>query len=260
MRPELVRKIILEQSKRANIGHIGSALSVVEIMTLLYDEILRILPPDAADRDRFVMSKGHAALALYAVLHLKGFIDQAELNSFCANGSRLGVHPEHVVPGVDFSTGSLGMGLSYGAGAAMGARLQHSSRRVFVLMSDAECNEGVVWEAAMFAAHHRLANLCAIVDANGQQALGYTRDVLEMEPLAVKWKAFGWDTSEVNGHDVEAMAQIFLSYDYQGTAPHVLIARTTFGKGVSFMENQIRWHYLGLSDELYSKAMTEVGE
>jgi transketolase len=259
MRSQQIRKIILEQSKRANIGHIGSALSVVEIMTLLYDRILRIPAADAADRDRFVMSKGHAALALYAVLHLRGFIDQAELNSFCGNGSRLGVHPEHMVPGVDFSTGSLGMGLSYGVGAAMAARLQHSGRRVFALMSDAECNEGAVWEAAMFAAHHRLANLCAIIDANGQQALGYTQEVLEMEPLTAKWKAFGWDTSEANGHDIEAMSQILLSNNYQDGAPHALIARTIFGKGVSFMENQIRWHYLGLSDDLFSKAMAEIG-
>src|SRR6266480_4898076 len=168
MRPQELRKIILEQSRRANIGHIGCALSVVEIMTSLYDQVMRISAPDAPDRDRFVMSKGHAALALYAALHLKGFISAEALNSFCQNSSLLGVHPTHELTGVDFSTGSLGMGLSYGVGAAVAARLQGSDRRVFVLVSDAECNEGTLWESAMFAAHHRLSNLCLIVDANGQ--------------------------------------------------------------------------------------------
>jgi transketolase len=260
MSPQQLRKIILEQSKGANMGHIGCALSVVEIIASLYGEVLRISAPDAPDRDRFVMSKGHAALALYAALRLRGFIDEEELNSFCADGSRLGVHPDHRVLGVDFSTGSLGMGLSYGVGAALAARLQRSTRRVFVLLSDAECNEGSVWEAAMFAAHHRLANLCAIVDANGQQALGYTRDVLELEPLAAKWESFGWEVANVDGHDAAAICEALplLSRNYQSDAPHVLVARTVFGKGVPFMEKQVRWHYLGLTDAQFAEAMTHV--
>jgi transketolase len=205
-----------------------------------------------------VLSKGHAALALYAALFLKGYITEDRLNTFCADGSSLGVHPEIVLEWVDFATGSLGHGLSYGVGAALAARLQKSSRRTFVLISDAECNEGAVWEALMFAGHHRLANLTVIVDINGQQAMGYTREVLDLAPLAEKFRAFGWDAHEIDGHNVSEILQALQSLEYSQGAPHVILARTTFGKGVSFMENQIRWHYLPLTDELFQRAMAEV--
>ena len=188
-----IRRIVLEQSKRANVGHIGSALSIADILAVLYADVLRVNHPLDPDRDRLVLSKGHAALALYAALSLRGWLAEQDLATYCADGSLLGVHPEHQLTGVDFSTGSLGQGLSVGAGAALAARLQGSSRRVFVLMSDAECNEGSVWEAVMFAAHHRLANLVAIVDLNGQQALGYTDRVLDLSPLHRRWSAFDWD-------------------------------------------------------------------
>jgi transketolase len=151
------------------------------------------------------------------------------------------------------------MGLSYAAGSAIAARLQGSSRRVFVLLSDGECNEGAVWEAASFAAHQRLGNLCAIVDANGQQALGQTRDVLDMEPLREKWNAFGWQTTELSGHDTFAMAQAFESVDLSRAKPCAIIARTTFGHGVAFMEGQISWHYLPMSDAQYADAMKQIG-
>ena len=160
--------------------------------------------------------------------------------------------------GVDFSTGSLGQGLSMGAGAALAARLQDSSRRAFVLVSDAECNEGSLWEAVMFAAHHRLANLVAIVDVNGQQALGYTEQVLNLSPLADRWRAFGWDVHEVDGHDVAELAQTLSGLDTASGPPHVLVARTVFGKGVSFMERQIKWHYWPMSDEEHRQALGEV--
>ena len=182
-----IRRHVLEQSKRANVGHIGSALSVADILAALYGRVLRGGPNDP-DRDRFVMSKGHAALALYAALHLTGHLSTDVLMSYCGEGTHLGVHPHHGLTGVDFSTGSLGQGLSMAAGAAMAARLQTSQRRVYALLSDAECNEGSVWEAAMFAGHHRLDNLVAIVDANGQQALGYTEDVISLEPLEERWQ------------------------------------------------------------------------
>jgi len=253
-----IRKIILDQSYRAHIGHIGSALSVADIIAVLYSSILKIDSPDDSDRDRFILSKGHAALALYASLYLKGWVSGEELNTFCSNGTYLGVHPEHKVHGIDFCTGSLGQGLSYGVGAALAARLQNSSRRVFVLVSDAECNEGSMWEAIMFAAHHQLTNLIAIVDLNGQQAMGYTQDILNIAQLGERWRAFGWDVRDVDGHDIAEINRVISDLNRTSGPPHVLIAHTTFGKGVSFMENQIKWHYWPLSAEEYQQASLEI--
>ncbi len=257
--PNRIRRIVLEQSKRANVGHIGSALSIAEIIAALYDGILHVTDPADPDRDRFILSKGHAALALYAALSLKGWIDNDELATYCENGSLLGVHPERELKGIDFSTGSLGHGLSMGAGSALASRLQGSSRRVFVLVSDAECNEGSLWEAVMFASHHGLANLVVIIDLNGQQALGYTDEVLSLAPMADRWKAFGWDTHTINGHDVDEMKRTVAALDTTQGPPHVLIARTVFGKGVSYMEGQIKWHYWPMTDEEYRQAMAEIG-
>lgn len=254
-----IRRTILEQSKRANVGHIGSALSVADIMAALYSDIMHISDPDAPDRDRFVLSKGHAALALYATLAAKGWVSEQALATYCADASLLGVHPEHALRGVDFSTGSLGQGLSFGAGAALAARLQKSARRVFALVSDAECNEGSIWEAIMFAAHQRLSNLIAIVDLNGQQALGYTKDVLSLSLMAERWKSFGWDVHEVDGHDISNITQTISGLDTISGPPHVLIAHTTFGKGVSFMEGQIKWHYWPMSDSEYQDALAQIG-
>jgi transketolase len=256
--PRRIRRIVLDQSKRANVGHIGSSLSVADIVAMLYGHALRITDPADRDRDRFILSKGHAVLAVYAALALRGWLAEEALDTYCGDGSLLGVHPEHALRGIDFSTGSLGQGLSMGAGAALAARLQGSARRAFVLVSDAECNEGSLWEAVMFAAHHRLANLVAIIDLNGQQALGYTEDVLSLSPLAARWRAFGWDVHEVDGHDVPAMAATVAGLDTAAGPPHVLIARTVFGKGVSYMERQIKWHYWPMSDEEYRQAVREV--
>jgi transketolase len=250
-----IRRHILEQSKRANVGHIGSALSVADILAALYGGVLRGGSEDP-DRDRFVMSKGHAALALYAALHMAGHVTLEELSTYCADASAFGVHPDHRVPGIDFSTGSLGQGLSIAAGAALGARLQVSNRRVYVLLSDAECNEGSVWEAAMFAAHHRLSNLVVIVDVNGQQALDYTANVMSLEPLEERWRSFGWDVHAVDGHDQVAIQSAIGALSV--LKPHILIARTTFGKGVSFMQSKIQWHYMPMTDDEYVRAMGEL--
>lgn len=258
LRPAALRRLILEQSKRAHVGHIGSALSVVEILAALYGGVLRIAAPGDPNRDRFVLSKGHAALALYAALHLRGSLTQAQLDSYCGDDSWLGVHPEHGLVGIDFSTGSLGHGLSMGAGAALAARLDGSSRRVFVLVSDAECNEGSLWEAVAFAAHHRLSGLIAIVDANGQQALGPTREVLDMAPLKTRWEAFGWQTVEVDGHDLPALVAALTAACDSDSGPRAIIAHTVAGKGVSFMERQVKWHYWPMSDEEYAQAMREI--
>lgn len=264
-----IRRTVLVESKRLNVGHIGSCLCVVDILSALYGRVLKVTAPEDADRDRFVLSKGHAALALYAALHLRGWLTHEQLQTFCGDATLLGVHPEHNLRGVDFSTGSLGQGLSMATGAALAARLQGSSRRVFCLLSDGECNEGAVWEAVMFAAQHRLGNLTAIVDFNGQQAFGPLAEILDQKNAAERWRAFGWEVHEVDGHDVEDLTARLQAQSQQG-APRVLIARTVFGKGVSFMEeglarsqthiqpNRINWHYLPMSDSEFEQAIKEV--
>lgn len=252
-----IRRTILTQSNRAHVGHIGSCLSIADILAVLYGAVLRFAPPDYGDRDRLILSKGHAALALYGALNAVGIVDDDLLGTFCSDGSPLGTHPEHVVPGIDFSTGSLGHGLAFGCGAALAARMQGSGRRTFVIVSDAECNEGALWESVMFAAHHRLSNLTAIVDMNGQQAMGYTRDVLDLSPLENKWRAFGWDVRSADGHDHAALESALSELD-RGDAPHVVIATTTFGKGVSFMENELSWHYWPMTEDQFLAAIAEL--
>lgn len=254
-----LRRLVLRESKRANVGHIGSSLSIADIIAALFNGVLRLEGP-VNERDRFILSKGHAALALYSALRLRGAIDEKDICQYCADDTLLGVHPEHALAGVDFCTGSLGHGLSIGAGAALAGRLQKSHRRVYVLLSDAECNEGSVWEAAMFAAHHKLSNLVAIVDLNGQQAFGYTRDVLHPSPMEERWHAFGWNVHEVDGHDTKLLESVFADTESESGAPNLVLARTTFGKGVSYMESQIKWHYWPMSDDDYALALSEVGE
>jgi len=253
-----IRKITLDQSYRTHVWHIGSALSIADILDALYSSILEIVSPYDSDRDPFILSKGHAALALRASLQGRGWASAEELDTFCSDATYLGVHPEHRVRGIDFSTGSLGQGLSYGVGAALAARTRKSSRRVFVLISDGECNEGTIWVAIMFAAHHQLANLIALVDLNGQQALGYTQDVLNLSPLADRWRAFGWDVHDVDGHDAAELAMAIADLEPTSGPPHVLIAHTTFGKGVSCMENQVEWHYWSPSAAEYQQALLEI--
>ena len=253
-----IRRIVLEQSMRAGVGHIGSALSIADIVAAVYGDVLDATDPHDPDRDRFVLSKGHASLAVYAALYLRDWLSHEQLSTYCADGTRLGTHPEPGVPGIDFATGSLGHGLSLATGAALAARLDDSKRRAFCVLSDAECNEGSVWEAVMFAAHHRLSNLVAIVDLNGQQALGYTKDVLDLSPMAERWRAFGWDAHEVDGHDPVALCNTIRDLDVEAGSPHVLIAHTVFGKGVSFMERSIEWHYLPMTEGQFERAMQEV--
>lgn len=253
-----IRRLIVDTAWHAGVGHIGSCLSVADIVATLHGGVLRCDRPDDPERDRFILSKGHAALALYAALHLRGWIDAAALRTYCGDATTLGVHPDVGVPGIDFSTGSLGQGLSVGVGMALGARLQGATRRTFVLLSDAECNEGTVWEAVMFAVHHRLSNLIAIVDMNGQQALGYTRDVLDLSELRARWRAFGWDAQDVDGHDVRALQRAITGCAAEAHRPHVIVARTVAGKGVSFMERRIDWHYLPMTREQYELACREL--
>jgi transketolase len=256
---DVVRATVINQSKRANVGHIGSALSIAELLAVLYAGPLADVDPSDPDRTRFVLSKGHAALGWYGALHACGRLSAQQLDSFCGDGTELVGHPEFQLADVDFSTGSLGQGLSMAVGAALAARIAKSERRVYTLMSDAECNEGSVWEAAMFASHHRLSNLTALIDVNGQQALGYTKDVLDLEPLAERWRSFGWSVYDVDGHDLGALTSALAGIEAdEDPRPQVILGRTTFGKGVSFMESRIEWHYLPMSDEEYARASAEL--
>ena len=254
-----LRRWIVEQSFASKVGHIGSALSVVDIVAALWGAVLRQPGTTLPDRDRFILSKGHSALALYAAMRWKGVIDAETFHGYCRDGSRLGVHPEASLPGIDAATGSLGQGLSVGCGMAFGLRLRNSAGRVYVLVSDAECNEGQVWEAAMFAAHHGLANLTVVVDLNGLQALGSTKHILDLHPLGDKWRAFGWECHEVDGHDLAVLLQVLETPTIKpGDRPRVVLAHTVLGKGVSFMENRFEWHYRPLSDCLYATALAEM--
>ena len=258
---QVVRATVIEQSKRANVGHIGSALSIADLLAALYAGPLANVTPADPDRHRFVLSKGHAALGLYGALYARGRLTEEQIDSFCADGTELVGHPEFQLADIDFSTGSLGQGLSIATGASLAAKIAGSQRRVYALLSDAECDEGSVWEAAMFAAQHRLAQLTILIDVNGQQALGYTKDVLNLEPLAERWRSFGWSVDELDGHDLPALTSTLAKIESQpDDRPHVILGRTTFGKGVSFMESKIEWHYLPMSDDQYSQALSELSE
>ena len=254
-----MRRWIIERSLASNVGHIGSALSIVEIMSVLWGRVMRRPGTGRSDRDRFVLAKGHAALALYSALRYAGLMDEPTFHSYCKDDSLLGAHPEVGLPGVDAATGSLGQGLSVACGMAYALRRAGSPARVYVLLSDAECNEGQVWEAAAFAAHHRLANLTAVVDRNGMQAMGRTRSILDMNPLAERWRAFGWRAAEADGHDESALLDALAGLDADRVGPGIVVASTVLGKGVSFMEDRVEWHYRNLTPELAARALGEVG-
>ncbi|MBF0132990.1 MAG: transketolase [Magnetococcales bacterium] len=244
-RSRYLRRLVLRAMEGGERGHIGSSLSLIEILRVLFDDILRIRAdePNWDGRDRCILSKGHGCLALYALLADKGFFPVAELDTFCHFGSFLGGHPERgKIPGVEASTGALGHGLSIGVGQALAAKLKKSDSRSFVVMGDGEINEGSVWEATMTAAKHRLDNLTAIIDYNKLQSYGPTRQVLDMEPLADKWRAFGFTVLEVDGHDVAALQTTFKTISEPGK-PTAVICHTIKGKGVLPAENNPEWHH-----------------
>jgi transketolase len=253
-----LRRWVLEQSHAARVGHIGSALSIVELIAVLFGRVLRQPGSDGPDRDRFILAKGHAALALYGALRYLGVIDERAFATYCKDGSLLGVHPEPGLPGVEVGTGSLGQGLSVACGQALSLTRRGSTARVFALLSDAECNEGQVWEAVMLAAHHRLKNLIAVVDCNGMQAMGATEKIIDLRPMTQRWAAFGWRAVEVDGHETDALAEALTTGLAGQSGPVVVVANTALGKGVSFMENRLEWHYRNLSNELAEKALQEV--
>jgi transketolase len=256
-----VRAHVLKMTHDSRASHVGSCLSIADILAVLYGDVLRVDPaqPARPERDRFVLSKGHAAAALYAVLAERGFFPKEWLDDYCADGSRLAGHViHHGVPGVEVSTGSLGHGLNVATGMALAAKRSGASYRVYALLSDGECDEGSTWEAALFAPHHHLDNLTAIIDANGIQSFGSVSEVLELEPFADKWRAFGWHVVELDGHDHAALAAAFERRAANGK-PTVVLARTVKGKGVSFMENQLLWHYRSPDAAELARALDELG-
>lgn len=239
-----LRRLVVRALEGGGRGHIGSSMSLIEILRVLYDDILRTraAEPDWDERDRFILSKGHGCLALYAILADKGFFGEDELEKFCHKDSFLGGHPEAgKIPGVEASTGALGHGLSIGLGMALAARIRGRDTRVAVVMGDGEINEGSVWEAAMCAAKHRLSNLIAVVDYNKIQSYSFTSEVQPLEPLADKWRAFGFETVEVDGHDVAALRAAFAVIP-EGR-PLAVIAHTVKGKGIPVAENDPAWHH-----------------
>ena len=245
-RSRYLRRLTVDALIGGERGHIGSTMSLIEILRVLYDSVLsyRADEPDWPARDRCVLSKGHGCLALYAVLADKGFFETAALTDFCRHHSFLGGHPERgKVPGVEASTGALGHGLSLGVGMALAQRMRGRAARVFVIMGDGEINEGSVWEAAMSAAKHRLDNLVAIVDYNKIQSAGPTAVIQELEPLADKWRAFGFETVEVNGHDVIALEEVLGALPRATGKPTAVICHTVKGKGIPFAEHDPSWHH-----------------
>ncbi len=241
-----LRKLVIQAIEGGGRGHLGSSMSLIEILRVLYDEVLRYKPeqPGWSERDRLILSKGHGCLALYAILADKGFFPTNELTKFCKQGSYLGGHPERgKIPGVEASTGALGHGLSIGLGMALAARMKQKDTEVFVIMGDGEINEGSVWEAAMSAGKHRLKSLTAIIDYNKIQSYGATDEVQPLEPLADKWRAFGFDVVEANGHDIEQLGRVFFELTSPQDKPTTVICHTIKGKGIPFAENNPRWHH-----------------
>lgn len=251
-----IKKIVIEQSMRAHVGHIGCSISIADILAVLYGSVLSLSDNSQKKRDHFILSKGHAALGLYAAMFLKGIITQSQLHSYHTDGTQIGTHPEYGVPGVELATGSLGQGIGVGAGVSLAKKMKNDLSKTIVLMSDAECNEGSVWEAVAFAHHHSL-HLIVVIDMNGQQGFGMSKDIIQMEPMSDKWKSFGWKTIEVDGHDLVSLQKAFKEAD-QYSGPCVILARTVLGKGISFMERKVAWHYLPLTDELYVQALSEL--
>lgn len=258
--PRNIRKLIIEQSKRANVGLVGSALSIADIVAVLFDGQIRNLGTDVPSRDRFVLSKGHAALAVYSALYLKGLLPRKELQSYYRDGSVCGAHPHHCLNGIDFSTESGGMGPAFAAGAALAARLTGEDFRAFVLVSDSECQEGSLWETAFFGVRHELSNLVVIVDDRGPHASSGTANELGLPLPAEKWSAFGWEVHEVDGHHPGELSNTLGALDTRVGRPKVLIAKTVYGKGVSFLESRRELDDPPLSDRQYAMAMKELEE
>lgn len=256
-----IRKKVLTVLYEAKAAHIGSCLSCIDLISVLYGKFLRIDPknPLAEDRDRFILSKGHAVVALYTVLAERGFFSEELLKNYYRDGSDLPGHATRgTVPGVEVSTGALGHGLSIGAGMATAAKRDGKNYRAFVLMGDGESETGSVWEAALFAGQHHLDNLMAIIDYNKLQCFGRVKEILDLESLADKWKSFNWGVKEIDGNNVEEIEKAYAELPFENGKPSVIIAHTIKGKGVSYMENNFVWHLFNMSKEQYEQAIKEL--
>jgi transketolase len=256
-----IRIQTLKMTSRGGSSHIGSIFSIADIVAVLYGKILNVKAedPDWIERDRFILSKGHSGAAVYAALAECGFIPLEKLETHYQDGSDLSGHVSHKgIPGVELSTGSLGHGLGVGVGMAKVLKMEGGSQKVFVLLSDGECDEGSIWEAMLFAQHHKLDNLVAIIDYNKIQSLASISETIELEPFAEKWRAFNWSVLEVDGHDHALMSSAFQEIPVQKGRPTVMLAHTTKGKGVSFMENTVLWHYRCARGKEFEAALEEL--
>jgi transketolase len=256
-----IRKHAVKMTSLGKSSHIGSILSIADILAVLYGAVLNVRPnkPKWPNRDRFILSKGHAGAGVYAVLAERGFFPIEKLKTHYQNGSDLSGHVSHKgIPGVEFSTGSLGHGLPVATGMALAAKINKNKHRIVVLMSDGECDEGSNWEAILFAAHHKLNNLVAIIDRNRLQSIHSTEDTLSLEPFPDKWKSFGWEVVEVDGHNHEEIFNACSNIGTPHNKPLCVIANTTKGKNVSFMENNVLWHYRSPQGDEYKAAMLEL--
>ena len=256
------RRNILKYIVGANAGHTGGSLSCIDVLNVLYNNVLNVSPETAKSptRDRYIQSKGHTVEALYVVLADQGFFPESDLETMCQYQSHYIGHPTKKVKGVEQNTGSLGHGLSLSVGTALSAKLDELSYRVFTLLGDGELPEGSNWEAALLAAHYKLDNLCAIIDKNGLQISGPTADVCSTDPLDQKFEAFGWAVRHVDGHDFGALQAAFDALPFEAGKPSLIIAHTVKGKGISFMENQLKWHHGVPNAEQYAQALTELDE
>lgn len=258
--PNRLRLKVLDMISKAGSSHVGSAFSIAEIVTVLYSGALNITPENVNDnlRDRVIISKGHAVAIIYAILAEKKFFPSDWLDTFYKNDTYLAGHATSKnIPGIELSTGSLGHGLSVACGMAYNFLIDKISNRVVVLMSDGECNEGSVWEAILFAGHHKLKNLVVIIDYNKIQSLGHTNEILDLEPLVDKWVSFNWNVIEIDGHDLD---QIFTALSNNNNKPTVIIAHTIKGKGVSFMEDTVLWHYRTPKGNELADAIIEINQ
>jgi transketolase len=254
------RRTILRIIKNANAGHTGGSLSCIDIINVLYNHIMNVTPENfrLPDHDRYIQSKGHSVEALYTVLADRGFFCPSDLETLCQHGSHYVGHPTRKVNGIEQNTGSLGHGLSVGVGLALAGKLDQRSYRVFVLLGDGELAEGSNWEAAMSAAHYHLDNLIAIIDRNGLQISGSTEDITGLEPLEEKFRAFGFSTRTVNGHNFEELVAVFNQVPFEKGRPNLILAKTIKGKGIKFIENAVEWHHHVPTDEEYANALAEL--
>jgi len=257
-----IRKLSLQMVYKAKSSHIGGALSMADILAVLYNEVLNIDPsnPNNSERDRFLLSKGHACTGLYATLALEGFFPSEDLTSYAQDGSIFLSHTNHHIPGIEISAGSLGHALSVSCGLALAAKRKKADWKTYCLVSDGELDEGSNWEAILFAPQQKIDNLILIVDYNKIQSLGTVKEVIDLYPLKEKFEAFRWETYEVDGHDHRALKNIFTKAQELNGKPKVIIAHTTKGKGISFMENKLLWHYKSPSEEQFNEAINELNK